>query len=234
MVETTRGSDAAAKTATTSTAPGPSARAAAPPVPRSPARARRRPALIGAGVALLALGGLTSAWLVTATGDTVAVVALAQDVQRGEVIDRADLIIVNMRPDPALDVVPEARLEEIVGRNAAVGLLAGSLLSTGATTDQMVPVDGLSLVGVALTTAQMPAEPLLPGDPVRVVDTPPAQADPPTGDPDTISGEVVSVNGPNDVGLTTVDVLVPAGEAAGLAARVATGRVALVLDSRER
>lgn len=190
--------------------------------------------MIGAGVGLLALGGLTSAWLVTATGNTIAVVAVAQDVQRGEVIDRADLTIVNVRADPALDVVPQARLAEVVGTNAVVGLFAGSLLTSEATTDQLVPADGLSLVGVALTTAQMPAEPLLPGDPVRVVDTPPSQADPPAGNPDTISGEVASVNGPDDVGLTTVDVLVPTGQAAGLAARVATGRVALVLDSRER
>ena len=35
-------------------------------------------------------------------------------------------------------------------------------------------------------------------------------------------------------GLTIVDVLVPSDVAADLAARAATGKVALVLDSRER
>jgi hypothetical protein len=34
--------------------------------------------------------------------------------------------------------------------------------------------------------------------------------------------------------MTVVDVTVPSGQAGDLAARVATGRVALVLDSRER
>ena len=89
MVEITRGGDAATKTAPPATVPGGSARAVAPAVPGSPARPRRRPALIGGGVALLALGGLTSAWLVSSTGDTVPVLAMAADVQRGEVIDRA-------------------------------------------------------------------------------------------------------------------------------------------------
>lgn len=233
MVDITRGSDADTKTAPPAVVPAGSVRIPAPPVPRSPARARRRPAMVGAGIALLALGGLTSAWLVSSTGDTMSVLALAEDVQRGEVIDRADLTVVDIRPDPALTVVPETRLDVVVGTNAATGLLAGSLLTPGSTTDQLVPDEGLSLVGVALTTGQMPAELLAPGDPVRIVDTPPAQADPPAQDPDAINGEVMSVAGPDDVGLTTVDVLVPADEAAGLAARVATGRVALILDSRE-
>jgi len=39
---------------------------------------------------------------------------------------------------------------------------------------------------------------------------------------------------PDDSGLTVVDVSVPSGQAADLAARVATGRIALILDSRER
>ena len=42
----------------------------------------------------------------------------------------------------------------------------------------------------------------------------------------------VRVNDEN--GQNVVSVLVPEGEAAELAARAATGRVALVLDSRER
>jgi hypothetical protein len=69
---------------------------------------------------------------------------------------------------------------------------------------------------------------------VRIVDTPTTQGEPPTTAPATIAGEVASVVGPDDTGLTVVNVTVPAGQAADLAARVATGRVALVLDSRER
>lgn len=147
--------------------------------------------MIGAGIALLALGGLTSAWLVEASGDTISVLALTRDVQRGEILASSDLTTVDVRPDPALDVVPHDRLGLVVGTNAATGLLAGSLLTTTATTEQLVPAQGLSLVGVALTSGQLPAEPLIPGDPVRVVDTPPSQADPPIEDPDTIRSSAV-------------------------------------------
>lgn len=50
----------------------------------------------------------------------------------------------------------------------------------------------------------------------------------------TVSATVVGVH-PSETGdQTIVDVVVPAEAAADLAARAATGKVALVLDSRER
>ena len=39
----------------------------------------------------MALGGLSAGWLVTATGDTVAVLAVTADVAAGERLERADL-----------------------------------------------------------------------------------------------------------------------------------------------
>lgn len=190
--------------------------------------------MVGAGLALAAVGGLTSAWLVSSGRDTVPVVAVARDVERGQELARADLGVVGVPPDASLATVPADRLEEVVGATAATGLLAGSLLTPDATTDTPVPMDGAALVGVAVTEAQRPAEPLVPGDDVRIVDTPPAQADPPAAEPDSIAGQVVAVSAPDEVGLAVVDVLVPRDRAADLAARAATGRVALVLDSRER
>ena len=50
----------------------------------------------------------------------------------------------------------------------------------------------------------------------------------------TIEATVVGVNRVEETGETVVDVSVPEAEAADLAARAATGRVALVLDARER
>ena len=51
------------------------------------------------------------------------------------------------------------------------------------------------------------------------------------GDPDA---EVVEVNYDSESGVLVVDVLVPHADATVLAARAATGNVALILDSRER
>ena len=204
------------------------------PVPASPVRLRRRPALVGLGVALVALGGLTSAWLVRSTAATVPVVRVAAAVERGEVVERGDVALVDVRVDPSVPVVAAADLESVVGQVAVTGLLPGTLLAPDALTDQLLPGPGASLVGVALTPAQRPAGLLVPGDAVRVVATPAAQADVLLVVPDATAGQVVAVTAPDPAGVVTVDVLVPAQVAADLAARSATGRVALVLDARER
>ena len=93
----------------------------------------------------------------------------------------------------------------------------------------------MSLVGVSLPPALMPAAQLQSGDQVRIVATPGAQGDLATGtSPTSIGATVVGVRGAGDNGQIVVDVSVPYDQAAELAARAATGKIALVLDSRER
>jgi hypothetical protein len=212
--------------------PDGSGRSAPPAV--APPRIRRRPGLLAIGVALIALASLAAAYLTQVVGSTVPVVAIAQNMRAGEVLDRTDLRIANINADPALHPIGASQLNALIGKRAAVDLSAGSLLTDAAVTDRVLPGAGRSLVGIALTAAQLPAEPLRAGDRVRIVDTPGAQGGPPSATPATIAAEVVSTVGPNDTGMTIVNVTVDAGRAADLAARVATGRVALVLDSRER
>lgn len=209
------------------------ARRPAPPAV-APPRPRRRNGLLALGVALVALGALVAAWLTQVVGGTEPVVAVVRSVQAGEVIERVDLSVANVNADPALRPVPAAALEGLVGQRAAVDLSAGSLLTEQAVGAAVVPAAGRSLVGVALSSAQLPAQMLQAGDRVRIVDTPTAQGEPPTTTPAAIGGEVASVVGPDDTGLTVVNVTVDDRQAADLAARVATGRVALVLDSRVR
>lgn len=199
-----------------------------------PTRTRRRSGVLAAGVALVVVGALGAAYLTQVVGDTAPVVAVARDVQPGEVIERTDLTIADISTDPALNPVPASRLDELVGQRAAIALTTGSLLTDAAVTEQVLPAAGQSLVGVALQSAQLPAEPLQPGDRVRIVDTPASQAEPPAATPQTIPAVVVSAAAPDDSGLRIVNVTVPSGQAADLAARVATGRIALILDSRER
>ena len=122
MVDNMSGSDAATKTAPHSSASNGSARTPAPPIPRSPARSRRRPAVIGAG------------------------------------IERSDLVVVDVRPNPLLDVVAADQFSSVVGASAATSLLPGSLLTPRATTDKLMPGKGMSLVGVVLTITQLPAD----------------------------------------------------------------------------
>jgi hypothetical protein len=227
------GSTVVASEDTSARRSGRAAARAAPPLV-APPRTRRRPAVLAAGVALVAVGALGAAYLTQVVGGTVAVVAVVRDVAPGEVVQAADLTIADISTDPALSPVPADRLSSVIGQRTAVALTAGSLLTDAAVTSAVVPTQGRSLVGVALAAAQLPAERLQPGDRVRIVDTPTSQGEPPTTAPATIAGQVASAVGPDDTGLTVVNVTVPSGQAADLAARVATGRVALVLDSRER
>jgi hypothetical protein len=204
-----------------------------PPAPPS-VRTRRRPGMLAAGIALVAVGALGAAYLAEVVGQTMPVVAVARDVPAGQVIERADLTVAEVSSDPALSPIPAAALTGLVGQRAAVALTAGSLLTDAAVTDQLLPTGGQSLVGVALTTSQLPAQPLRAGDRIRIVDTPVSQGEPPATTPASIAGLVVSVSEPDQAGVTVVDVTVPSARAADLAARVATGRIALVLDSRAR
>lgn len=200
----------------------------------APTKTRRRSGVLAAGVALVVVGALGAAYLTQVVGDTARVVAIARDVQPGEVIERADLTVADVSTDPVLDPVPADRLSELVGQRAAVALTTGSLLTDAAVTEQVLPAAGQSLVGVALQPAQLPSEPLQAGDRIRIVDTPASQGEPPASTPQTIPGVVVSTSEPDDSGQTIVNVTVPSGQAAALAARVATGRIALILDTRER
>ena len=54
-------------------------------------RGRRRPGLLVAGLAMVAVGALAAIWLVSASGHRVQVVMLAHDVPYGAVLTRADL-----------------------------------------------------------------------------------------------------------------------------------------------
>jgi hypothetical protein len=199
-----------------------------------PPRLRRRPSLIVASVLLVILGALASAWAYTSLGNAQEVVAVRTDVARGQLITAESLQVVRIGVDPALQTVPASQASALVGKRAAVDLTAGQLLVPGAVTAEVVPGQGKSAVGLSLTAAQMPSVPLVVGDKVRIVSTPGAQGDVGMTPPVVFSGEVVTVSDRAADGTTAVTVQVDADRAPELAARSASGKVALVLDSRVR
>lgn len=199
-----------------------------------PVRRRRRPWIFALCAALVAAGALGSAFAFTSVNDTQDVLVVSRDIKRGETIEAGDLAVVRVGVDPALTPVPASQRTEVAGSRAAVDLWAGSLLTERSVTDQLVPGEGESLVGISLTPAQMPSEALYAGDVVRIVTTPGDQGEVTDEEPVTIEATVVGVSRVEETGETVVDVSVPESDAADLAARAATGRVALVLDARER
>ncbi|RIQ20149.1 SAF domain-containing protein [Jiangella rhizosphaerae] len=194
-------------------------------------RYRRRPALIGLGAGLLATCGAGAAYLAQSSGDTVPVLAVTDTVHRGEVLDAARLATARAAPDPALRPVAASELSSVVGRRAATDLPAGTLLTEAALTTADVPASGQSVVGVAVTEAQLPQAELVPGDHVRVFGTPNPGDAPPSEPPRSVAATVVSVSDVLDSGHVVVDVVVDDDVAGTLVAKVATGRVAIVLDS---
>lgn len=149
-------------------------------------------------------------------------------------LSQSDIAVVEVGVDPGLQPIPRSQLSTVIGKRAATDIAAGTLLSAAQVTDAVVPPSGMSLVGVALSAGGMPGEPLAAGDDVRIVTTPGQDGQLDRGDPEAVAASVVSVAVSAETGQRVVTVQVPEGDAAGLAAKAATGNVALVLDSRER
>ncbi|MFF1560963.1 SAF domain-containing protein [Streptomyces sp. NPDC058279] len=212
--------------------------AAAPRVVR---QRRRRPGLIALSVALIAAGGLSGALLFTASGQRSAVLVVIRNVPVGTAITDADLASASLALDPTVKAVPVARRADIVGKRAAVALTAGALLSPAQVTTTSLVKAGEQLVGVALKPSQLPASRLNPGQKVLIVSTPDpvqaaaagAKAGEPVGAPKTLAATVVAVGeAAPSTGVVTVDVAVPSADGPTLAARAATGAVALIVAAQ--
>jgi hypothetical protein len=208
---------------------GPAAAALVPPP-----KLRRRPALVAAAIGAICIGALLAGWAWTATTNTQDVLVARHSIERGAVIEADDLARVRLSADPALKPVAAAQFDQVVGQRAAMDIAEGGMLTPGSFTDEVVPGEGQSVVGVALTPAQAPGLGLQYGDKVRVVVTPAQGEELPAGTPLTNDASVVGVHTSDGTGQTVIDLLVPKADATVLATRIATGNIALVLDSRER
>jgi flagella basal body P-ring formation protein FlgA len=203
---------------------------ASPPVPET-TKLQRRPSAVVLALVLVCLGGLTGLWLWTSSSAATEVVAVRSPVERGQLIVPEDLTTVRVTLDPALRTVPASGLESLVGKRAVTDLAAGTLVAPEQVSDAVVPGAGMAVVAVPIAPGLIPSEPLKAGDTVRLVQAP-AQGVEVTGAPAEITGTVLNVT-PGDTE-TVVDVLVADNRAGELAARAASGDLALVLASRER
>jgi hypothetical protein len=205
-------------------------------------RQRRRPLVLLGFISLVVTGSLLTAWGYNEATSSTEVVAVRNAVAKGETIEGGDLRTVSISADASVATIPAEQADRMVlGRRAAVDLPQGALVSEDSIAQDVVPGVGESVVGVTLPASQLPGEPLEVGDRVRVVDAP-GVAGPggqggssegrDSGEPAEVSVEVAGVRAAGD--RTTVSVIVAEDQAGPLAARAATGRVVIVLDSRER
>lgn len=201
-----------------------------PPAPRG----RRRSFMI-AGCVMVLVGAVGVAGLLNAASDRTDVLALARNVPVGQEITSGDLKVVALPEDPALKPVPAGDKGKVVGRRAAVGLSAGSLLVQGQVADGNALRAAEALVAVEVKRGAAPIEALTPGDTVRIVSTPDPAASvtkPQSAGPDQTTGRVVKVGQADLNGSTVVHVAVPDTDAATVASRAAAGKVALVLAAK--
>jgi hypothetical protein len=199
-----------------------------------PVKLRKRPALVVIAVAVTALGCLIGAWAWSATTNTEEVLAATHTIHRGEVIQAGDVQRIRISGDAALTPLPASAYDDVVGHRAALDIAAGGLLTADSTSTAPMPPKGQSIVGISLTPAQVPALPMHGGDQVRIIVTPGENGDAAAGTPQFTSAEVVDTAFDDTTGNTVVNVLVPYADASVLAARAATGHVALVLDSEDQ
>jgi hypothetical protein len=188
---------------------------------------------VAVGVLLVVGCALTFAVASARLGDRRAVLVVARTVPAGQVLDAGDLAVARVSVDPALRPLPSSARPEVVGRPAAVPLLAGTLLTAAALGPPSTLRPGEALVGVALKPGQFPPG-LAAGARVLVAETgpdPDAAAPAGGGPPPTVAATVVGVADPAAEvaeGDTVVALVLPAGGAPRVAAAGAAGRVVLV------
>jgi hypothetical protein len=187
--------------------------------------------MIGLGLALTALGGLGAVWLASSGTGTTAVVGVAREVRAGQVIQRQDLVSVEIAKGSQLRSVPVQRAEDVVGKRTLVRLLRGSLVNPDAVVDKLVPGPGEALVGLSLAPEQRPAVSMDAGDPVEIVYTPGDHdaASPSAAHTTTVRGLVVSTVEDQDTNKTVVNLTVPADPAATVATWGSAGRATITI-----
>ncbi|MEU5562880.1 SAF domain-containing protein [Micromonospora musae] len=152
--------------------------AEAPVTPPRVVRQRRiRPGLLGLAVLLIALGGLGAAFAVTSVRATGNYLAVARPVEVGRQLSADDLRPVQVAGGQGLAPVPADRIDEVLGKRAAVSLTPGTLLTMGQLTDAPLLGPDQQQLALGLDPAEVPARQLHPGDKLLLVSTPDDNAD---------------------------------------------------------
>lgn len=205
--------------------------------PRIEPPARRRGRLPEVAVGVIIMVGFALAavlWHMSSTSSEPAL-ALAVDVNRGDVIEASDLRVVYLSSDGPIAHLPDTASAELVGKIAVADIPAGTLLTRSDVGEGVGIEAGEGVVGLALDPGQFPAPGLLPGDVVNVVPGSPAAGS--DGEPEedqvlAARAEVFAVEEVGTQGRLVVSLKMPEAEANVVAAAAERGPIRLVLVSR--
>ena len=209
------------------TATTPTAASARRPDPPEPAVRRVRVPQLALGVLLSGLAGLGFVLFNATSVQRTPVLALASDVQRGQVIEVEDLQVVHVGSDDVLAWTPADRSDLLVGRAAVTDLAAGTLLTTEQVAAGSTLTPGAGVVGLALAPGQYPTPRLAIGDLVSVVEV---------SDGLVVlveAAEVVGIEPVGTQGQRFISLQTGEADATAVAQAAATGEVRLVLIARD-
>jgi hypothetical protein len=208
-------------------------RAEAPIVPvRRQSRVRVPEVAIGL-IVMLGFGLAAVLWQMHATAKEP-VLALAQEIRRGEVIERDDLRVVYLATDEAIAVVGRDDAVAVIGHVASSDMAAGTLLTRASVLDGSAVEAGAGVVGLALEPGQLPSSRLRAGDVVNVVRGagPGDAGSAPAGEVVVRGAEVFAVEPASASGRVFVSLKASEGDADLIAAAAEQGPVRLVWVGR--
>lgn len=167
-------------------------------------------------------------------GSREEVLVVAQPVAAGQVLTSADLRAARVSTGSGLEVVLSGQEATVVGRRAAVALVAGSLLTASEVGSPPLVGSGFDVVAVGLKAGAYPPE-LAPGDRVQIVPVTSSSSSGGNGTSGVASGSPVGATvlsietAPSDSDDPTVFSLqVSTSDADEVAALAAAGQASLV------
>jgi len=198
-----------------------------------PGRRVQVPQLLVA-VLVVALSALAAVVLFSRAAARDPVLALANDVERGQVVAAGDFRVVYVGTDDLISSVASDQLSTLVGLTAVTDLESGTIVTPAYFVARSVLEPGEGVVGLALSPGEYPTLRLAPGDLVDVIRTGSASASVDAEPTDrgavlAAAAEVFDVAALGSQGQRFVSLRMPAEAAAEVARAAADGRVRLVL-----
>lgn len=127
----------------------------------------RRPWQIGAAVAVIAVFGAAGAAIYSGTVHQTTALAFSQPLQAGTVITSSDLRTVSVPTDAHFAILGSSSKNLIVGKQLSTAAFANEPVNAGMIAQTPQLISGDVVVGVTLTSNQIPSFPLIPGDVVQ-------------------------------------------------------------------
>lgn len=182
-------------------------------------------------VFVVAVSALVAVVLFSGAAAREPVLALAEPVERGQVISSGDLMVVFVATDDPITTLSSEAASGIVGLTAVADLEAGTILTGAHFVSRSVLDLGEGVVGLALSPGEYPTLLLVPGDRVDVVVTDGGSSVSDSTSTRVVvqSAEVFDVAELGTQGDRFISLRVPATAAAEVAGAAGAGQVRLVL-----